>query len=103
MALTTATFAKEMRIFATSDLHTDFAENWKVLQQTSSVNFTSDIVLIAGDIADDLKVISKTLHLLQTKFHRVFYVPGNHELWVRIDSCNSLEKFSKILAVCDDL
>jgi hypothetical protein len=92
-----------MRIFAISDLHTDFTENWRALQQISSLHYRDDAVVVAGDIADDLGVIEKTLGRLQTKFRQVFYVPGNHELWVRTDQCHSLEKFSRILALCNDL
>src|SRR4030095_980040 len=43
------------------------------------------------------------LFLLQNKFHRVFYVPGNHGLRVRIDNFHSLEEFSRVLALCDAL
>ena len=92
------------RIFAASDLHTDFVENWNSLLKLSSRNYLSDAIIVAGDIADDLKVITKTLRLLQTKFSKVFYVPGNHELWIRNGEYrHSIEKFSQILAVCDDL
>jgi Icc-related predicted phosphoesterase len=44
-----------MRIFAVSDLHTDFAENRRRLQQSSSTSYLHDVLVVAGDIADDLK------------------------------------------------
>jgi predicted phosphodiesterase len=92
-----------MRIFACSDLHTDFAENRRRLQQLSSISYLKDVVVVAGDIADDLKVIAWTLRLLRSKFYKVFYVPGNHELWVRNTQGNSVEKFHQILSLCDDI
>jgi 3',5'-cyclic AMP phosphodiesterase CpdA len=72
-----------MRIFALSDLHTDFAENRRRLQQVSSTAYLQDALIVAGDIADDLKIIDWTLRKLRSQFGQVFYVPGNHELWVR--------------------
>src|SRR5262245_14021548 len=90
-----------MRIFAISDLHTDFTENWKALQQISSYDYRDDVVIVAGDIGDELGLIERTLRLLERTFRQVFYVPGNHELWVRTDQCHSLEKFSKVLSLCN--
>ncbi len=45
-----------MRIFAVSDLHTDFAENRRRLQQVSSTSYLQDVLVVAGDIADDLRI-----------------------------------------------
>lgn len=92
-----------MRIFAVSDLHTDFNNNWLALQRISSAETLHDVLIVAGDIADDLQVIEKTLRLLKASFGRVFYVPGNHELWVRMSGNNSVEKFRQVLSLCDEL
>jgi predicted phosphodiesterase len=92
-----------MRIFAVSDLHTDFAENRRRLQELSPMRHPQDVVVVAGDIADDLKIIAWTLRALRSRFGKVFYVPGNHELWVRDASRNSLEKFHQILSLCDEM
>jgi 3',5'-cyclic AMP phosphodiesterase CpdA len=69
-----------MRVFAVSDLHMDFPENRRRLQQISSTSYLRDALVVAGDIADDLRVIDWTLRKLRSKFGKVFYVPGNHEL-----------------------
>jgi len=92
-----------MRVFAFSDLHTDFAENRRRLRQLSSIHYLQDVVVVAGDIADDLKIIAWTLRALWSKFGKVFYVPGNHELWVRNTPYNSVEKFRQILSLCDEI
>ncbi|HZF37997.1 MAG TPA: metallophosphoesterase [Blastocatellia bacterium] len=92
-----------MRIFAVSDLHTDFAENRRRLQQLSSIRYLQDVLVVAGDIADDLKIIAWTLRLLRSKFGKVVYVPGNHELWVRNTPHDSVEKFHQILSLCDEI
>jgi len=92
-----------MRIFAISDLHTDFIENRNRLQQLSSLDYQGDALLVAGDIADDMRVISWTLKELRSRFSQVFYVPGNHELWVRNGDCDSIEKFRRVLGLCEEL
>ena len=92
-----------MRIFATSDLHTDFRENWLVLEQLSDADFRADALIVAGDIAHLLGSVRDTLALLKRKFAQVFYVPGNHDLWVRGEGGNSVDKFHRILQMCQDV
>jgi hypothetical protein len=92
-----------MRIFAVSDLHTDFAENRRRLERISSTSYSQDVLVVAGDIADHLKIIEWTLRKLRSQFGAVFYVPGNHELWVRGGECDSIEKFRQVLRLCDEI
>jgi len=92
-----------MRIFAISDLHTDFAENRKLVEQIPEPGYQDDILIVAGDIADQIEVISRTLFTLRSKFKMVFYTPGNHEFWVRGGNYDSIEKLSRILKLCDSL
>src|SRR5687767_9394136 len=92
-----------MRIFAVSDLRTDFAENRRRLQQVSPTSYSSDVLVVAGDIADDLSIIDWTLRKLRSQFGRVFYVPGNHELWVRDGECDSVEKFQQVIRLWDEI
>jgi predicted phosphodiesterase len=92
-----------MRILAISDLHTDFRENMLLLEQLSDVRYQRDILIAAGDISDRLNTLESTLALLRAKFMRVFYVPGNHELWVRQEGYSSVDKFFRVLALCESL
>ncbi|HEX9918609.1 MAG TPA: metallophosphoesterase [Pyrinomonadaceae bacterium] len=89
-----------MRIFAVSDLHTDFKENRLLLEQLSREEYTQDVLLVAGDIADRLEVIGETLSLLHARFAAVFYTPGNHELWTRNEGCDSVEKYLRVMELC---
>lgn len=89
-----------MRIFATSDLHADFAANEKWLAGLSRADFTEDALIVAGDIAHRLHTVEITLSRLVERFAAVFFVPGNHELWVRGESGHSLEKFERVLDLC---
>lgn len=91
-----------MRVFAVSDLHTDFKENLLLLSSLSSTLYRDDALIVAGDVADQLPIISETLQMLRSKFRRVVYTPGNHELWVRTEDGDSIEKLHRILALCDE-
>lgn len=92
-----------MRIFAISDLHTDFRENWDLIHRLSRDAFQRDTLIVAGDIADNLEIIGRTLDLLRAKFGRVCYVPGNHELWIHDRSGDSEQKLQQVLRLCDSL
>jgi len=92
-----------MRVFATSDLHVDFRENWMLLKSISDESHQNDVLIVAGDIAHRLDQITATLSLLKSKFSEVFYLPGNHELWVRGESGDSIQKLNVILESCDQL
>ena len=89
-----------MRIFATSDLHADFAANGEWLAGLSRADFADDVLVVAGDIAHRLQTVEIALSGLVERFAAVFFVPGNHELWVRGESGDSLEKFERVLALC---
>ncbi|MGA9770944.1 MAG: metallophosphoesterase [Blastocatellia bacterium] len=94
-----------MRIFAISDLHTDFRENWQLVEQLSKSLYQNDVLIVAGDIADTNEIIKRTLSLLRSRFKMVFYTPGNHELWVRnrTEGFDSIDKLNSILSLCESL
>src|SRR5215203_759980 len=92
-----------MRVFATSDLHTDYKENFLWLAELSDTAYRDDTLIVAGDISDRLQVIRETLVLLRSKFRHVLYTPGNHELWVRGADINSIEKLQRVLDLCAEL
>lgn len=89
-----------MRILAISDLHTDFGENKRLLEEVPVGEYQQDILIAAGDISDNLDTLQSTLDILRSRFRQVFYVPGNHELWVRRGASTSVEKFYRVLEVC---
>lgn len=89
-----------MRIFAISDLHSDFKQNWKLVENLSDQDYKNDVLLIAGDISHNLQVVQNTLKVLREKFQTVLFVPGNHELWVSDSEYNSIEKFTNVIKIC---
>lgn len=92
-----------MRILAISDLHTDFMENWQLVEQIPETLYREDVLIVAGDIADRTEVIKRTLSLLRSRFKMVLYTPGNHELWVRNRKYDSVEKLFRVLTLCQNL
>lgn len=92
-----------MRIYALSDLHADLPENRRRLLRLPAGPHAGDALIVAGDVADSMEVLRETLTFLRARFRDVFFVPGNHELWVRNDARTSVEKFFDVLALCDTL
>ena len=89
-----------MRVFAFSDLHVDYATNLSDIHALSDTYYRGDTLLLAGDVTDDLTRLRETLLTLRDKFARVFYVPGNHELWDRRrQHDDAVERFHAILAL----
>jgi predicted phosphodiesterase len=91
-----------MRIYAISDLHTDFRENREALERAPMGGHQGDVLIVAGDIADSEAVVRDTLQMLTERFHEVFFVPGNHELWVRGEERDSMDKFRAVLRICHE-
>ncbi|NET58830.1 MAG: metallophosphoesterase [Symploca sp. SIO2E6] len=87
-----------MKLYAISDLHTDFLDNWNLINQIG--NYHQDALIVAGDISDNLDIINKTFDVLQNKFKYVFYIPGNHELWTRNEQHDSLHKLDTVIHLC---
>lgn len=92
-----------MRIYAISDLHTDFRENRAALERAGLAGHRDDALIVAGDVADSETVLRETLEWLAGRFAEVFFVPGNHELWVRGEQRDSMEKFRAVLRLCDQV
>lgn len=96
------------RIFAVSDLHTDYSENLDWCFKIDGQEHQNDILLVAGDVSDNLERLEATLSALNARFGAVFYTPGNHELWVRSSERDagietSWEKLKRVLATCGKL
>ena len=91
-----------MRVFALSDLHADYAENLAWILALSDVDYRDDVLVLAGDVTDNLDILAQVFEALRAKFRDVLFVPGNHELWVHNDVVNcSLEKFELIATLCE--
>jgi hypothetical protein len=70
-----------MRVWAVSDIHTDYAQNLSWVQEladSAGGDCREDVLLVAGDVSDSIDTLEKTLSLLSGAFGHVFFVPGNH-------------------------
>jgi len=93
-----------MRLYAISDLHTDQPQNRGWVEALPLHTYTRDALLVAGDVHHNLEQLGKTLSLLCEHFAQVFFVPGNHDVWIRPgENLNSLTKFEATLKICDTL
>ena len=91
-----------MRILALSDLHVDYPDNRAWVAGLWGA--PGDILLVAGDVSDRLERLAEVLGSLRERFDEVFFVPGNHDLWVRRSTQeDSLTKLEALLAVCAEL
>ena len=90
-----------MRVFALSDVHVDYQANMSWLQALSPTHYGDDALILAGDVSDDLNKLRAALTRVRATFAEVFFVPGNHELWVRRgEGADSMAKFWQILELC---
>lgn len=91
-----------MSLYVWSDLHLDYSGNMMLIKNLDDGYKQHDII-VAGDLSDRLPVLAQAFDALASKFKNVFYVPGNHELWLRKEEINaglyqnSIEKFHHIL------
>mmetsp|Transcript_122326 Transcript_122326/g.391324 ORF Transcript_122326/g.391324 Transcript_122326/m.391324 type:complete len:985 (+) Transcript_122326:93-3047(+) len=95
------------RIFAISDVHIDHGDSvvrWA--EGISATEFKNDVLIVAGDLGDTFNAIQIGLKIFKRKFRRVFYVPGNHDMWIRPNTQDATKlKFKdsicKLLALLD--
>jgi predicted phosphodiesterase len=93
-----------MRVFALSDIHVDYAENMAWIRALSSSDYVQDVLLLAGDACHEIPRLAAALTCLREKFAQVFFLNGNHELWLVGGDCSdSLQKFHRVLQLCRDL
>lgn len=93
-----------MRVFALSDVHVDYPENMERMRRLSGSRYLRDTLLLAGDVSHDLAKLADVLRCLRGKFAHVFFVPGNHDLWIgRGEAGDSTTKFRKVLRLCAEL
>jgi len=93
-----------MQIYAISDLHTDYRDNFAQLEQLSRRDYADDAVVVAGDVSHSMEVLRRTFDVFLQRFRHVFFVPGNHELWTRNGAgTNSIQKFEAVLGLCESM
>ena len=96
------------KVFAVSDLHLDDKSNEEWANLIDSARFQDDVLIVAGNVADKLEDLVRCLKVLCSKFRRVFFTPGNHELWLSgpFEAARYPDSVAKLLAIleaCDEI
>lgn len=68
-----------MKLRAISDLHLASPSNREALEELQTA--PDDWLIVAGDIAERFEHIKFAFEVFERKFAKVFWVPGNHDLW----------------------
>jgi 3',5'-cyclic AMP phosphodiesterase CpdA len=68
-----------MKLYAISDLHLGHKANREALYQIEAC--PDDWLILAGDVGERLEHLRLAFSTLITKFAKIIWVPGNHELW----------------------
>jgi len=90
-----------MRVLAVSDIHIDYEVNARWVANLSRADYSDDVLILAGDVTDNLSLLEWCLSSFAARFKAVLFVPGNHDLWVLREARDktSLEKFQQVTAV----
>jgi len=91
-----------MKLFAIGDLHLGHRVNREALVGWRAR--PDDWLILAGDVGDSLDRIELGLRAATERFARVFWVPGNHELWsAGPDVPRGVAKYEAVVALCGRL
>jgi len=92
-------------LFAISDLHISYPENREHVERLEPES-PGDWLIVAGDVAERFLDIAWALHILRSKYAKVIWVPGNHELWTpKGDQVQSRgeERYRQLVELCRKL
>ena len=90
------------RVWAVSDLDVECHENKVWLDKLQPR--LKDAVIVAGNVAGNLRLLRTALSILTKRFCAVFFCVGSMELRTPSDgSVNSLQKFLQVILLCDEL
>ncbi|MCC6601816.1 MAG: metallophosphoesterase [Anaerolineae bacterium] len=92
-----------MKLLAISDLHISHGDNWAALSRMPA--HPEDWLIVAGDVAEKISHFRQAIDLLSHRFARVFWTPGNHDLWTLptdSESQRGLAKYFQMVQICRD-
>mmetsp|Transcript_33971 Transcript_33971/g.60053 ORF Transcript_33971/g.60053 Transcript_33971/m.60053 type:complete len:1336 (+) Transcript_33971:117-4124(+) len=94
------------RVYAISDVHFDHKANEDWAHTFDDFKFSEDVLIVAGNMCDTRVALGRALVTFKSKFRRVFYVPGNHEMIVAGEQSKYADSMAKLLSIydlCDEL
>jgi len=93
------------RLLAISDLHIGYPEN-RAYADALSPGDPGDWLIVAGDVGEMAAAITSTLAELRSRFAKVIWAPGNHELWSHPSDPLTLrgeQRYQYLVAACREL
>ena len=89
-----------MKLYAISDLHVGFKDNLAAISALPEHH--EDWLVLCGDIADTPDQLDTALTILNRKFARLVWVPGNHELWTvpRKTGLRGVARYEQMVDLC---
>ncbi len=93
-------------LLAVSDLHVGFEQNRPLVDELIVPRSPGDWLIVAGDLGELIADIEWALRLLSTRFAKVIWVPGNHELWTHkrdTSALRGLERYEYLVELCRGL
>jgi predicted phosphodiesterase len=90
-----------MKLWAIADLHLRHEETRQALLGLPA--YPGDWLIVAGDVGETEQHLRFAWTVLSRRFDRLFWVPGNHELWTippHPGEPRGQEKYERLVAVC---
>lgn len=91
-----------MKLYALADLHLRYDVTRRALEALRP--HPEDWLILAGDVGESEEHLRFALALLSRRFARLFWVPGNHDLWT-VPPHGPLRgeaKYRQLVAICRD-
>lgn len=86
------------KLLAISDLHVGYEQNLQALSEVAAR--PDDYLILGGDICEKPEHLKAVFDLLNPRFKKLFWVPGNHELWTVDEQFKGEDKYNQMIGVC---
>lgn len=90
-----------MRLVAISDLHISHRANREALLEVP--DHRDDWLIVAGDVSERADHLTLALDVLTSRFARVIWTPGNHDLWITPGSTartRGEDRYRELVEIC---
>lgn len=90
------------RLSAVSDLHVGHPENRAIVEGLRAGS-EEDWLIVCGDVSDSVADVEWALGLLTSRFAKVIWTPGNHELWSTSEDGPQLRgerRYERLVEIC---
>jgi len=90
-----------MKLFAIADLHLSRPDNRQALLDLPA--HSEDWLIVVGDVCENTTLFKKAMALLTQKFAKLFWTPGNHDLWTmptENEAPRGLFRYNELVAIC---